>query len=114
MIALPTSARLQTFVREGNAWRMGPSPALSRAPAGVAINGGITVVAHSDGASIMGTVPAPTCAADLTGDGQVNGADLGLLIGAWELTPLGDLNGDGITDGADLGLMLTAFGACEP
>jgi hypothetical protein len=114
MIALPTSARLQTFVRDGNAWRMGPSPTLSRAPAGVAINGGITVVAHSDGASIMGTVPAPTCAADLTGDGQVNGADLGLLIGAWELTPLGDLNGDGITDGADLGLMLTAFGACEP
>jgi hypothetical protein len=80
----------------------------------VAINGALTVVAHSDGASIMGTVPAPTCAADLTGDGQVNGADLGLLIGAWELTPLGDLNGDGITDGADLGLMLTAFGACEP
>ncbi len=114
MIALPTSARLQTFVREGNAWRMGPSPTLSRAPAGVAINGALTVVVHSDGASIMGTVPAPTCAADLTGDGQVNGADLGLLIGAWELSPLGDLNGDGTTDGVDLGLMLTAFGACEP
>ena len=114
MIALPTSARLQTFVREGNAWRMGPSPTLSRAPAGVAINGALTVVAHSDGASIMGSAPVPTCPADLTGDGQVNGADLGLLIGAWELSPLGDLNGDGITDGADLGLMLTAFGPCEP
>ncbi len=114
MIALPTSARLQTFVRDGSAWRMGPSPAISRSPTGVAINGALTVVAHGDGASIMGTVPTPTCAADLTGDGQVNGADLGLLIGAWELTPLGDLNGDGITDGADLGLMLSAFGPCEP
>ena len=114
MIALPSSTRLQTFVRDGSAWRMGPSPALSRAPVAVSIAGALTVVAHGDGASIMGTVPAPTCAADLTGDGQVNGADLGLLIGAWELSPLGDLNGDGATDGADLGLMLGAFGPCEP
>jgi hypothetical protein len=114
MIALPSATRLQTFVRDGSAWRTGPSPALSRAPVAVAIAGALTVVAHSDGASIMGTVPAPACAADLTGDGQVNGADLGPLLGAWELTPMGDLNGDGITDGADLGLMLTAFGPCEP
>ena len=114
MIALPTSARLQTFVRDGSAWRMGPSPALSRSPTGVAINGALTVVAHGDGASIMGTVPTPPCPADLTGDGSVDGADLGLLLSSWELSPVGDLNGDGITDGADLGLMLSAFGPCEP
>jgi hypothetical protein len=63
---------------------------------------------------VIGELPDTTCTADLTGNGLVNGADLGLLLGAWELTALGDLNGDGITDGADLGLMLTAFGPCAP
>ena len=54
----------------------------------------------------------PNCgpSPDLNGDGQVNGADLGLLLGAWG-TPAADLNGDGTTDGADLGLLLGAWGA---
>lgn len=46
---------------------------------------------------------------DLNGDGSVNGADLGLLLGNWGCTGLdcpGDLNGDNQVDGADLGLML--------
>jgi hypothetical protein len=51
------------------------------------------------------------CAADLTGDGQVDGADLGLLLGSWGGAQ-GDLTGDGFTDGADLGLLLGAWGAC--
>jgi hypothetical protein len=51
------------------------------------------------------------CAADLTGDGQVDGADLGLLLGSWG-SPQGDLNGSGVTDGADLGLLLGAWGPC--
>jgi hypothetical protein len=51
--------------------------------------------------------------ADLNADGVVNGADLGLLLGAWG--PVGacagaDLNGDGVVDGADLGLLLGAWG----
>ena len=46
---------------------------------------------------------------DLNGDGQVDGADLGLLLGAWG-TATADLNGDGTTDGADLGLLLGAWG----
>ncbi|MFG0274092.1 MAG: hypothetical protein ACF8QF_03450 [Phycisphaerales bacterium] len=46
---------------------------------------------------------------DLNGDGEVDGADLGLLLGAWG-TPDADLNGDGNTDGADLGLLLGAWG----
>ena len=47
---------------------------------------------------------------DLNGDGSVDGADLGLLLGAWG--PGGgpaDLNGDTIVDGADLGLLLAAW-----
>ena len=51
------------------------------------------------------------CPEDLNGDGIVNGADLGLLLGAWG-TNGGDINGDGLTNGADLGLMLGAWGDC--
>jgi hypothetical protein len=51
------------------------------------------------------------CEADFNGDGQVDGADLGLLLGSWG-TAQGDLTGDGVTDGADLGLLLGAWGAC--
>jgi hypothetical protein len=47
---------------------------------------------------------------DLNGDGVVNGADLGLLLGAWGSTGPGDLNGDGTVSGADLGLLLGAWG----
>jgi hypothetical protein len=46
--------------------------------------------------------------ADLNSDGQVNGADLGLMLAAWG--PCAgcdaDLNGDGQVNGADLGLLL--------
>lgn len=53
------------------------------------------------------------CTADLNGDGDVNGADLGLLLAAWGSSdPTADLNGDGDVNGADLGLLLAAWGAC--
>ena len=54
---------------------------------------------------------APT--PDLNGDGVVDGADLGLLLGAWGACAASceaDLNGDGVVDGADLGLLLGAWG----
>ncbi|MFG0275025.1 MAG: FG-GAP-like repeat-containing protein [Phycisphaerales bacterium] len=48
--------------------------------------------------------------ADLNGDGVVDGADLGLLLGAWGTPgPAADLNEDGTVDGADLGLLLGAW-----
>ena len=46
---------------------------------------------------------------DLNGDGLVNGADLGLLLGAWGTQGPGDLDGSGIVDGGDLGLLLGAW-----
>lgn len=46
---------------------------------------------------------------DLNCDGVVDGADLGLLLGAWGSPGPGDLNEDGIVDGADLGLLLGAW-----
>ena len=57
------------------------------------------------------------CVADLTGDGVVGGADLGLLLGSMgECNPdtpcFADLTGDGFVTGADLGLLLGAWGEC--
>jgi len=56
--------------------------------------------------------PQADCTGDLNGDGVVDGADLGLLIGGWGTSGLGDLNGDASIDGADLGLMIGAWGVC--
>ncbi|HMQ15425.1 MAG TPA: DUF1028 domain-containing protein [Phycisphaerae bacterium] len=44
--------------------------------------------------------------ADLNGDGQIDQADLGVLIAAYGLNGDGDLDGDGDTDQGDLGLWL--------
>jgi hypothetical protein len=54
------------------------------------------------------------CPADLSGDGVVNGADLGLVLSAWGRTGvlLEDLDHDGIVNGADLGLVLSGWGPC--
>jgi hypothetical protein len=46
---------------------------------------------------------------DLDGDGDVDGADLAILLSGWG-TPQGDLNGDGNTDAADLTVLLSAWG----
>lgn len=48
---------------------------------------------------------------DITGDGTVDGADLGLLLLAWGTNDvLADLNEDGLVDGADVGLLLSVWG----
>ncbi len=54
----------------------------------------------------------PTCGPDINNDGEVNGADLGILLAAWGGVGVADINGDGIVNGADLGMMLAAWGAC--
>jgi hypothetical protein len=53
---------------------------------------------------------APGIVGDLSGDGVVDGSDLGLLLGAWGLRGgPADLNEDGIVDGADLAIVLGAW-----
>ena len=56
---------------------------------------------------------------DLNGDGEVSGADLGVMLALWgeclnqPCAP--DFNGDGYIDGGDLGLLLGYWGFCpEP
>ena len=50
---------------------------------------------------------------DLDGDGDVDGADLGLLLGDFGISgpSIADLNHDGRVDGADLGILLGAWTA---
>jgi len=58
------------------------------------------------------------CPADLTGDGQVNGLDLGHMLLLWQsANPIADIapapGGDGVVGGADLGALLLAWGDCR-
>ena len=53
------------------------------------------------------------CPADLNFDGEVDSADLGLLLGEWnQARSLADLDDDGTVGSSDLGLLLAAFGPC--
>ena len=59
------------------------------------------------------------CTADLTGNGIVDGADLGTVLAYWgprsqdPTSIASDLNGDGLIDGADLGVLLASWGPCQ-
>jgi hypothetical protein len=58
-----------------------------------------------------------TCVdADLSPDGQVSGADLGVLLGQWGTAAEGtaaDIDGSGTVDGTDLGILLGYWGPCD-
>jgi hypothetical protein len=76
----------------------------------------VTPLGNSDGANGMDDVavsihPVPACAGDLSGNGNIDGEDLGMLLAAWG-APDADLNCDGTTDGGDLGILLGGWGDC--
>lgn len=73
-------------------------------------NGDIAATMMVDGVfrAVVLAVEAPVLG-DLDGNGVVDGADLGLLLGAWDSSGPGDLDGSGSVDGADLGLLLGAW-----
>ncbi|MCA9284001.1 MAG: hypothetical protein KDA22_02210 [Phycisphaerales bacterium] len=94
--------------------------------AGDGIQGAFDAVASTDGAvysvaqnqdAVTLTLESLPVFGDLDGDGVVDGADLGALLGAWGPCPAdgtscaADLDGDGAVGGADLGLMLAAWSA---
>lgn len=71
--------------------------------------------AGSDASVFLEIAPTPieeTDPADLDGNGQVDGNDLIILLGAWGTSDAAaDLDGNGIVDGADLMILLGAWGA---
>ena len=55
------------------------------------------------------------CVGDIFADGQVNGADLGILLAQWgpaSANTVSDLDSNGSVDGADLGVLLSDWGRC--
>jgi len=73
-------------------------------------------VSGSNGATgIYSFVVEPGRQADLDGDCEISGGDLGLLLAAWGPCPEkgacdADLDGDGVVGGADLGMLLGMWG----
>jgi hypothetical protein len=56
------------------------------------------------------------CWADVTGDGVVNGGDLGVVLSSWGValpTGVGDVNHDAVVNGADLAVVLSNWGICH-
>ncbi|MCH2161039.1 MAG: hypothetical protein MK085_04110 [Phycisphaerales bacterium] len=71
--------------------------------------------AHADGALVWYAQDRYVIEEDLNGDGEVNGADLGLLMANWAIAgSSGDIDGDGDVDGADLGRLLGKWGPVYP
>jgi hypothetical protein len=66
----------------------------------------------------QGGVSFCDCIGDVDGSGDINGADLSILLGSWGLCIEGtdcsaDFDGNGTVDGADLSLLLGAWGPCD-
>lgn len=60
-------------------------------------------------AAVTWLLDAPAVPGDLNGDGQVNGVDLSMLLGAWGTPGPGDLNGNGTVEGGDLSILLGSW-----
>ncbi|MCK4872310.1 MAG: hypothetical protein KAS72_06265 [Phycisphaerales bacterium] len=76
----------------------------------------VTIADHSSSGYMMlseveiyGVPESQPCPEDLSGDGYVGQADLGILLAAYELNADGDIDGDGDTDQADLGMLLARY-----
>jgi hypothetical protein len=69
-----------------------------------------------DNDGIPDSCEQPTCRnADLLADRNVDGIDLGILLGQWGPNTqytISDINSDGVVDGSDLGLLLSFWGPC--
>lgn len=70
------------------------------------------VLDSTDAQALQDLLSPPACPADVTGDGQVNLADLNAVLANFgQQTTEGDTNGDGSVDLADLNAVLAAFGS---
>jgi len=63
---------------------------------------------------IDGSATVCDCEGDMSGNGQVEAADLGILLSVWGTSPSngqGDLNHDGIVNASDLSALLVTWGS---
>ena len=77
--------------------------------------GNCSTIGGTGGHSLAIQIPPVKCTGDLNYDNQVNGSDLGVVLGQWATsggTTGADLNEDGTVNGADLGLILGGWGPC--
>jgi len=77
------------------------------------------MVNMQNGASAMAVRPTPPCTADANTDGEVNAADLSVLLAKFGQSVAagqdGDFNADGQVNSADLSILLAGFGLnCIP
>jgi hypothetical protein len=64
-------------------------------------------------AAVTLSISLPACPADLNRSGQVDAADLAILLGGWGSTAgEADLDGNGTVGGSDLAILLGAWGVC--
>ena len=63
---------------------------------------------------LMAFEAGSSCLSDLTGNNQVDGQDLAMLLAEWnnEFTSA-DQDGDGLVNGADLSILIGAWGTCS-
>ena len=63
---------------------------------------------------LMAFEAGSSCLSDLTGNSQVDGQDLAMLLAEWhnEFTSA-DQDGDGLVNGADLSILIGAWGTCS-
>jgi hypothetical protein len=79
----------------------------------IILNGGASQATFDEAfVAAQAAMNPPACIGDLNGDSTIDGADLGMLLGAWGMSGSADLDNSGAVDGADLGTMLGAWGAC--
>jgi len=99
-------------LQAGDEFEIVSAPSISGAFDAVEIGENLEMEVVGTGVVLRAVNVQAPCPADLNGDGVVDGADLGLLLGSWGGPGASDLNDDGTTDGADLGLLLGSWGAC--
>jgi hypothetical protein len=98
----------------------GPTPPWTSFIPAIELQAGVPVYIALGGADVA--VPGPfafeitlesarPCPSDISGDGVVDGADLGIMLSSWG-SAAADLDGDGTTGGSDLGILLSGWGPC--
>ncbi len=89
-------------------WCVTPQTMQEPAPFGVPV---ALAAADPDAPAVCDRPCTDACPGDVSGDGVVDGVDLGAVLSTWGSSdPSGDVDGDGIVDGLDLGYILSSWG----